>query len=121
LSPFRPQWHHVFPKKYLEGKVDDALVNALANIAVIGADINLRISAKDPLSYIDKYDISLAKLSQQFIDTDIRTVLHAGYAAWLSARARRLADEGNRFLNELRDGLLPRDSKPPSVSPTGEA
>jgi Protein of unknown function DUF262 len=52
LADFRPEWHHVFPKKYLSGKVDESLIDALANIAVIGSEINIRISAKDPMSYI---------------------------------------------------------------------
>jgi hypothetical protein len=66
LADFRPQWHHIFPKKYLEGKVDEALIDALANIAVIGPEINIRISAKDPMSYIAKYNITTEKLTQQF-------------------------------------------------------
>ena len=44
LADFRPQWHHIFPKKYLEGNVNEGL-DALANIAVIGPEINIRISA----------------------------------------------------------------------------
>jgi hypothetical protein len=66
LADFRPQWHHIFPGKYLEGKVDEALIDALANIAVIGPTINIRISAADPLSYVTKYSISQHKLDQQF-------------------------------------------------------
>lgn len=69
LSDFRPQWHHIFPKKYLDGKVDEPLIDALANIAVIGPEINIRISAKDPLSYIAKYRITRDKLAQQFVES----------------------------------------------------
>ena len=61
LADFRPQWHHIFPKKYLNGKVEEDLVDALANIAVIGPEINIRISAKDPMSYIAKHKITDAK------------------------------------------------------------
>jgi hypothetical protein len=67
LADYRPQWHHTFPQKYLEGKVPDDKVDALANIAVIGPSINIRISAKSPMSYIEKYGITKEKLSQQFI------------------------------------------------------
>ena len=74
LGDFRPQWHHIFPHKYLEGKVAEDKINALANIAVIGPSINIRISAKDPLSYIQKYKISRDKLRQQFIDEEISEV-----------------------------------------------
>ena len=48
LSDFRPDWHHIFPKKYLNEKAQEPLTDALANIAVIGPTINIRISAKGP-------------------------------------------------------------------------
>ena len=35
LSDFRPDWHQI-SKKYLNGRVQESLVDALANIAVIG-------------------------------------------------------------------------------------
>lgn len=106
LADFRPQWHHIFPKKFLEGKVNDDKVDALANIAVIGPSINIRISAKEPLDYIQRYGITPGKLTQQFIDGDITAVSVAGYEAWLNKRAQRLADAGNAFLDELKAGSL---------------
>jgi hypothetical protein len=101
LSDFRPQWHHIFPKKYLAGKVDDSLIDALANIAVIGPEINIRISAKDPMSYIAKYKITDEKLTQQFIDPTSLSIPHSEFEVWLRGRAKRLADEANEFLSEL--------------------
>jgi len=101
LLDFRPQWHHIFPKKYLDGKVDDALIDALGNIAVIGPEINIRISARDPMSYIAKYKITGEKLAQQFVDPISISLSQEGYEAWLRQRAERLADVGNEFLAEL--------------------
>ena len=101
LADFRPQWHHIFPKKYLTGKVDEPLIDALANIAVIGPEINIRISAKDPMSYIAKYKIAEAKLVQQFIDPASLSISHDGYEHWLRGRAHHLAEAGNEFLGEL--------------------
>jgi hypothetical protein len=101
LSDFRPQWHHIFPRKYLEGKVNDGLIDALANIAVIGPEINIRISAKDPMGYIAKYQITNEKLMQQFIDPTSISLSPAGYEDWVRARAKRLAEVGNEFLAEL--------------------
>jgi hypothetical protein len=101
LSDFRPDWHHIFPKKYLNGKVQEPLTDALANIAVIGPTINIRISAKDPMSYIDTYKITECKLSQQFIDPAIVSVSREGYEHWLDVRAGRLAEVANTFLTEL--------------------
>jgi hypothetical protein len=101
LSDFRPDWHHIFPKKYLNEKAQELLTDALANIAVIGPTINIRISAKDPMNYINTYRITDHKLSQQFIDPAIISVSREGYEPWLRKRAARLAEVGNEFLAEL--------------------
>ncbi len=105
LADFRPQWHHIFPKKYLEGKVDDDEINALANIAVIGPSINIRISSKDPMRYIEKYKITPSKLKQQYIEDDIKSVTQGDFPRWLTSRAERLATAGNAFLDALKDGI----------------
>lgn len=105
LADFRPQWHHVFPRKYLEAKVEETQIDALANIAVIGPSINIRISAADPLSYVTKYKISPDKLEQQFIDPEFTTIPIEKYPEWLERRAERLAKEGNAFLAGLRAAL----------------
>lgn len=102
LDDFRPQWHHVFPRKFLEGKVAAESIDSLANIAVIGPTINIRISAKDPLDYIDRYEISRSKLMEQYIDEDISSMTIQGYQQWLVSRAGRLADSANDYLTELR-------------------
>jgi hypothetical protein len=72
---------------------------------VIGPEINIRISAKDPMSYIAKYNITTEKLAQQFVDAKITTVTPAHYETWLRGRAERLAEEGNAFFRELRGPL----------------
>jgi hypothetical protein len=105
LSDFRPDWHHVFPKKYLNGKGQDSLTDALANIAVIGPTINIRISAKDPMSYIATYKITERKLAQQFIDPAITSVPREGYEPWLRERAAKLAAVANDFVTELSKTL----------------
>ncbi|MGH7515820.1 MAG: hypothetical protein ACREOQ_23210 [Gemmatimonadales bacterium] len=105
LANFRPQWHHIFPKKYLEGQVEESLIDALANIAVIGPEINIRISAKEPMNYIAKYSITDSKLEQQYVNPAIKALSAKDYEGWLRARARTLAERGNTFLGELGAGL----------------
>lgn len=105
LADFRPQWHHVFPKKFLEGSVNGNLVDALANIAVIGPAINIRISAKAPLDYVARYKITPEKLQQQLIDPSFTAIPISGFEEWLSARAARLAESGNALLATLRKDL----------------
>jgi len=102
LADFRPQWHHIFPKKYLESKELNGNVDALGNIAVIGPSINIRISAKSPLEYVKKYKITEEKLEQQYIEPDFITVPVNEFDAWTHKRAEKLAEEANKFLAELR-------------------
>ena len=102
LADFRPQWHHIFPQKFLEKKVPEHKINALANIAVIGPEINIRIRAQNPMDYIDRYKITAEKLSQQFINSDIRNVTVEAFDDWLNRRANILAEAANKYIAELR-------------------
>jgi hypothetical protein len=105
LQDFRPQWHHIFPKKYLEGQNVNGLTDALANIAVIGPTINIRISAKAPLDYVKRYKITAQKLEQQFIDPSFADLPISEYETWTRQRSERLASQANAFLAELRNGI----------------
>ena len=115
LADFKPQWHHIYPQKFLAGKVDDDMINWLANIAVIGPNINIRISAQDPMKYLDKYKIGTDKLGQQFIDWDRASFTIANYPAFLEKRAAALAKEANEFLLSLSP-RLPEDCKASPVA-----
>lgn len=101
LTDFRPQWHHIFPKKYLEGHDNNGLTDALANIAAIGPAINIRISKKAPMDYVARYKITPEKLEQQFIDPKFTEVPISEFERWVRRRAERLAREGNAYLTEL--------------------
>lgn len=105
LADFRPQWHHIFPVKFLQGKVDDARINMLANIAVIGPSINIRISAQDPMHYLDKYHITDEKLGQQFIEWPRTRFSVDLFSEFIEDRAGRLAAGANEFLADLRRGM----------------
>jgi hypothetical protein len=109
LEGFQPQFHHIFPKKFLEGKVEPNLIDALANIAIIGPKINIRISKQDPMSYIPKYQITGQKLKQQMISTNIVQTSVSEYPKWLRQRAQLLAGTANKFLKGLQGDI--RQSK----------
>jgi hypothetical protein len=102
LSDFQPQWHHVFPKEYLKNNVNTDLIDCLANIAVIGPTINIRISNKAPLSYVSKYNITKERLEQQFIDKDFVNIQYSQYKNWLENRAMLLAEKVNEYLKSLK-------------------
>ena len=108
---FSPQFHHIFPRgssltskpaSRVQGITADQ-VEALANIAIIGAGVNIRISDKDPLAYFAKYGISLDKRTQQFIEGPLEdSISRDNYPSWLNARAQMLADVANALFAELR-------------------
>lgn len=105
LAGFQPQLHHIFPKKFLEHRVDYELVDALANIAIIGPTINIRISKQNPMDYIPKYKITAAKLRQQFISGQITGTTVDQFPTWVRRRAEDLAAAGNNYLESLRGDL----------------
>ena len=105
LKDFRPQWHHIFPSKFLEGKVDSAQIDALGNIAVIGPGINVRISDKDPMDYLDRYGIGDEKLQQQLIEPNRDQFTIENFPALVTRRAASLATAGNEYLRQLSSGL----------------
>jgi hypothetical protein len=110
VSGFSPQFHHIFPRGFLTDKatgkprsgVSAEQIEALANIAIIGAGVNIRISDKDPLSYFVKYGIDKPKRAQQFIEGPVESMTVENYPEWLMARAQALAKAANSFLDELQ-------------------
>ena len=107
--------NHIFPRGFLIDRDTDKpragvtaeQIEALANIAIIGAGVNIRISNKDPLAYFAKYGVSPAKREQQFIEGPVEAMSVANYPGWLAARAQSLADAANAFVGELRGAAAP--------------
>jgi hypothetical protein len=105
LADFTPQWHHIYPQKFLHKKVAEDKIQSLANIAVIGPAINIRISAQDPMKYLDKYGITDEKLQQQFVEMKRTDFSIDQFPTFLDARASRLACEANKLLATLSKSL----------------
>jgi hypothetical protein len=111
LAKFRPQWHHIYPKKVLKDRVDETAIDAPANIAVIGPEINIRISAKDPMKYLEKYKIGDDKLREQFIGCARGELSIERFNGFIADRASKLAAAANAMLLNLsRD--LPNEYRP---------
>jgi hypothetical protein len=72
---------------------------------VNGSSINIRISAKNPLNYVEHYSMTAEKLRQQFIEPEFVGVSLDGDQGWLKARAAKLADEVNASLASIRGAL----------------
>jgi hypothetical protein len=116
LADFRPQWHHISRVKFLEKKVDEDKINALANIAVIGSAINIKISKKDPMDYLDRYKISDKKLEQQFVPIERNEFRVERFDEFLEKRAGRLAQEANEYLGTLAQEVAGADSEPSPIA-----
>ena len=99
-----PEWHHIFPKKFLAGRYEDVVVNALASIAIIEPETN-RLSAKDPMEYLEKYNVTVEKLGQQFINEDSRATPVEKLGSFLQHRATILAQKAHEFLGALHNGI----------------
>jgi hypothetical protein len=99
LAGFEPQFHHIFPRKFLGDSVEPALIDALSNIAVIGPSINIRISKQNPMDYIPKYEISAEKLRQQLIEPQIMNTAKEAFPQWLQGRAETLSQAANKYLD----------------------
>jgi hypothetical protein len=115
IAGFSPQFHHIFPRGFLidkqTGKPRDGIaleqIEALANIAIIGGGVNIRISNKDPLAYFAKYRINAEKRSQQLISDPVEAMRVENYPEWVVARAKALAASANAFVETLRDHQKP--------------
>ena len=105
VAGFTPQFHHIFPRGFVGNSHPESLVNALANIALIGPKANIRISKKNPMDYVAKYNIDDEKLAQQFIEPSLATTDIGELPAWIGSRAERLAKAGNELLSALRGDL----------------
>jgi hypothetical protein len=72
-------YHHIFPKAYMRGKAGAEEVNSVANVALVPADLNLKIGSKAPSNYLDKFQhhntVWEQTLKSHIIVGDARTAL----------------------------------------------
>lgn len=111
-SGFQPQWHHIYPRAVLAGKVKDDDINALANITVMNEGTNMRkLGAKEPWRYIRDCNIGPAELIGHLIPSrfvqaaytpEAKSVWSVGaYTDFVLERSQLLAQASNEFLNSL--------------------
>jgi hypothetical protein len=48
----KTEFHHIYPRAYLKGKISDSQINCLANFCFLSRSDNNKISAKKPSDYI---------------------------------------------------------------------
>ena len=106
VGDYQPEWHHVFPRKWLRDNVagiDKKIVDSVANMAVISGQANRKIAAKAPKDYIAELNLAARGLLDQQAIPDPTFVESKQYEEWLYRRAERLAQASNEYLTELRD------------------
>lgn len=117
VAGFEPQWHHIYPRSVLrKNEYPDDKVNALANITVLNERTNVnKLSGKEPLDYIKKFSITSEALRTHVIPGAYIQAREAdesvfkwqwdvkNYESFIAQRTLLLAQEANRFLNELAE------------------
>lgn len=120
------QSHHVFPQAYLYRNGYDShnhlhkkQVNEIANRAFITRDTNYSISDKDPGVYLSKVEAEYpGALEKQFIPQDPSLWSSGNYQSFLEKRRTWIADEINKFLNNLKNHEASKDDQSEAVTNT---
>lgn len=112
-GPYHPEWHHIFPRKWLRGKVPGIkpeLIDNVANMAIISSEANKKIAASEPQKYVAELNLdSSGLLDQQAVPNPSFAFKNESqylkdYENWLDRRSEWLAKEANEYLGWLRSG-----------------
>ncbi len=90
------QFHHIFPKAYIRGKAGAEEVNSIVNIALIPADLNLKIGKRPPSHYLAEFNDAnpdwSSTLDSHIIDSKAKDALEIDdFHSFLEHRSHRLA------------------------------
>jgi hypothetical protein len=114
----KPQWHHIYPRSVLKRAnipgISDDEINCLANITVLNERANLRLGRMLPSQYIQRFQISEQDLRDHLIpETFARAASDPDllkkqwslerYTEFVIERAQLLAEEANKFFQELEN------------------
>ena len=97
---FKPEWHHVFPRKVVQGRFDDSLVDSLANIAVLNEKANRAFSGKPPRKYLEQHGVSADRLEEQAVP-DATSLDVDRFEEFLQNRSAELAKRATDYLQRL--------------------
>ena len=113
------EYHHLFPKAFLKGKVTPGRANAMANIILLTSASNIRISNKAPSQYLSALildvgrDEVIKRLASVLVsEAALDAALADDYSAFLKARAVTLQE------NAL--GLTGEEIKDATAEPSGK-
>jgi hypothetical protein len=97
---FKPEWHHIFPRKVVKDIYDGSLVDAIANIAVLNEKANRSFSAKVPQQYLQEHDVKPERLQEQAVPSG--NLLNVeNFEQFVKVRAEKLAERATTYLQGL--------------------
>jgi hypothetical protein len=105
---FKPEWHHIFPRKTVKDSFDVSLVDSIANIAILNEKANRSFSAKVPGQYLKEYKVQPERLDEQAIPRDFLEI--AKFEEFLRLRREMLAEKATAYLRRLTLGTLARSA-----------
>ena len=97
---FKPEWHHIFPRRLMKDSGDGALVNSFANIAVLNEKANRSFGAKPPKQYLTEHKVRRERLDEQGIPTDALLEVKR-FDDFIDARAKILAERATSYFQSL--------------------
>jgi len=97
---FKPEWHHIFPRKIVKDSFDSSLVDSFANIAVLNEKANRSFSAKPPRQYLQEHKVARERLDEQAVPPDEFLELNR-FEDFLRLRAEKLAERATEYLRGL--------------------
>lgn len=98
-SMHRLQFHHIFPKAVLRGKVPNREIHDISNLAFIGGKTNRKIRDKPPSQYILELANKDAKpLNAQCVPSAPEVLEVSAYLKFLEERRRLICQRLNEYL-----------------------
>jgi hypothetical protein len=97
---FKPEWHHIFPRKVVKDSFDSTLVDSIANIAVLNEKANRSFSGKTPQKYLKEHNVKQERLDEQAVPTDGLLEV-SKFEEFLKVRAEKLAERVTAYVQGL--------------------
>ena len=97
---FKPEWHHIFPKKVMRDYSDGALVDSFANIAVLNEKANKSFGGKPPRQYLKDHNVGRERLDEQAIPADEFLDVDK-FDQFIKLRAEKLATLATAYVQQL--------------------
>lgn len=97
---FKPEWHHIFPRKIVKDLFDSSQVNSIANIAVLNEKANRSFSAKVPAKYLKDHNVEPERLEEQAVP-GLSFLESSKFEEFLRLRSEKLAQRATAYVGNL--------------------